>query len=429
MPTRRTVLVALSAGLAGCGATGGPDSVPGTPTPPAPATDAWYTHAQPTGNRALDGAGDLRSAEPVEFSPEGRPEWLVARPGSEGSHWTVATDEGRVTDWQVVDGAASATGEWGAIPPETQPVVVAGESGPTLLAPPGGLAGRSSPLVAPGTDGQPSRLLYVAGDGALVVAGPEPTRLAVDALQDGRLAALEDGRYALFTGPTERYRHGALGDRTEATTMTVVDATAGEVTAEATLADPLVFEGLQPLVADLDGDGAPELVTTVADSADGARIAVFSPDGERLATGPIHEPGWRHQLAVAPFGPDGHPELAVVRKPHVDHVLEFYRLREGELDVVATDRGFSSHTFGSRILDQAVAGEFDADGATDILVPTTARDELAAVHRTDGGATTDWSLPLGGPLVTNVTGTGLAGGGLAVGAATDESVWVWQTGV
>jgi len=423
MPTRRTVLVGLAATLAGCGQPEGSEAVPGTPTPPAPVTDAWYTHARPTGNRTLEGRGDLRSADRVSFAPEGRPRWLVARPDADGSHWTVATADGRVTDWRVTDGSATRIAEWASIPPETPPVVTAGPDGAGLLSPPSGISVRASPAVTASNGA--TKLLYVAGNGDLVVAGSETTRLPVDGLPDGRLAALGDGRYALFGDTTGRYQHGALGDDIETETLYVVDATTADITAQSSLDAPAVFEGLQPLVADLNDDGTPEIITTVADASVGARIAVFSPDGERLATGPVHAPGWRHQLTVAPFGPDGRPELAVVRKPHVDRLLEFYRLDDGVLDVAATAPGFSSHSYGSRILDQAVAGRF-SDGSVDLLVPTRNRTTLAAVHREGDDATTDWSLPLAGSLSSNVTGTTRPDEGVAVGAATDSTVHVWQ---
>jgi len=276
------------------------------------------------------------------------------------------------------------------------------------------------------TDDEPSKLLYVAESGALLVVAAETTRLAVDAIPDGRLAALGDRRYALFGDRTGRYRHGALGDNIEGETLYVVDATSAEITAQVTLDPPAVFEGIQPLVADLDGDGDPEIVTTVADERDGARIAVFDPAGNRLATGPIYGPGWRHQLAVAPFSPEGRPELAVVRKPHVDRVVEFYRLRDGSLDIVALSDGYSSHTYGSRILSGAVAGQFAGDDSAALLVPTTARDELAALRRDESGVAVGWRRSLGGTLTSNITGVTLANGGVAVGAATAGTVSVWQ---
>jgi hypothetical protein len=288
------------------------------------------------------------------------------------------------------------------------------------------MAPRTSPLVAPGDGERPPKLLYVGADGTLVVAGERRTRLAVDALPDGRLAALGDGRYVLFAAPTDRYRHGALGDTTEGSSLIAVDATVPEVVWETSVGPPAVFEGLQPLVADLDGDGEPEIVTTVADTADGARIAVFDADGDRLATGPVYGPGWRHQLAVAPFGPDGRPELAVVRKPHVDRVVEFYRLDGGSLDIVATLSGFSTHTYGSRILDGALAADLDADGRTELLVPTSDRRTLATVQRTADGAEVAWEAPLDSRITSNLTGVTLPEG-VAIGAGTADGVSVWQT--
>ncbi|MFB6150678.1 MAG: FG-GAP repeat domain-containing protein [Haloarculaceae archaeon] len=445
MPTRRALLGTLSVlGFTGCSlpSRGGdaPASPPrGTATPP-PGTRYWYTHPRPTGNRTLPGVGDVRDADAVTFEPAGQPQWLVAHPADAGSHWTVVSADGRASRWRVGGGEAVRVGRYERLPARTQPVVAtdgderwtdsggdgttASDGAPRLLRPPGDMAERTSPMVAPAEDGSPV-LLYVAVDGDLVVAGTERTRLDVDGLPDGRLAALGDGRYALFADPSGRYTHGALGDTTEGVTLAVVDPRRATVDWRATVGPPAVFEGLQPLVADLNGDGAPEIVATVADASDGARIAVFSGDGERIATGPVYGPGWRHQLAVAPFGPDGRPELAVVRKPHVDHVLEFYRLESGTLDIEATVEGFSTHTYGSRILDGAVAADLDADGRVEALVPTADRDALEAVRRSAGGADAVWRKSPDGAVRTNVTGVSLPDA-IAVGAGTDETVTVWQ---
>lgn len=426
MRTRRTVLAGLAAGLAGCGVFDGPEAVEGEITPPGATTEAWYTHAQPTGNRTLPGDGAIGTTEPIEFSPNGRPQWLVARPTSGGSRWTVATADGSLTDWDVSDGTGTRERAYDSIPAETQPVVRRGPGGVAPLYPPGELSVQASPMIRPVTSDRPSQLLYMAGNGDLVITGSETVRLPVDGLPDGRLAALGDGRYALFGDATDRYNHGALGDSIEGETLYVVDADEGELVAQSTLDPPAVFEGLQPLVADMDDDGRPEIVTTVADSADGARIAVFSPSAQHLATGPIHEPGWRHQLAVAPFGPGGESELAVVRKPHVDRVLEFYRLRDGGLNIVATATGVSSHSYGSRILDGALAGSFTGDGTPELLVPTAPQDELAVIRRGRDGASVASRLSLDGQLTSNITGVTRPDGGVVVGVATATTVRVWQ---
>ncbi|PSP32206.1 hypothetical protein BRC64_07280 [Halobacteriales archaeon QH_10_67_22] len=369
MPTRRTVLAMLSAGLAGC-SLGGEDNGPrtGTDRPPSPtppgATSYWYTRPEVTGNRTLPGAGAIDAAEPVTFEPEGGPQWLVAHPGPSGSFWTVVTTDGRATRWRVRDGEADRVAEYGSLPAGARPVVATGEG-------------------------------------------------------------VGDGRYALFTDTTDRYAHGALGDTTEGQTLTVLDPAGPTVDWQTTVGPDDVFEGLGPLVADFDGDGDPEIVTTVANAAEGARIAVFSTAGDRLATGPVHSSGWRHQLNVAPLGPEGRPELAVVRKPHVDRVLEFYRLEGGSLEIVATQGDFSTHTYGSRITDGALAADLDGDGRTEVLAPRSRRDSLGAVRRTADGARVAWQLTVDGQIGSNVTGVALDDG-LAVGVGTAETVTVWQ---
>ena len=429
MPTRRGLLAALgAAGLGGCSLpTGGGDS--GTPpersTPPGGRCH-WYTHPEATGNRSLAGGGNVRDADPVTFSPEGAPRWLVAHPAGEGSHWTVVTEDGRASRWRVRGEVAERVTDPEPRPTEGPPVVATGDGAPRLVDPPGEMAAGTAPMVAPAGDaGGAARLLYVAGNGDLVVAGAERTRLPVDALRDGRPAALGEGRYVLFAGPTDRYRHGALGDTTEPATLVAVDASEPAVDWTTSVGPPEVFEGLQPLVADLDGDGDPEIVTTLADTADGARIAVFDAGGEHLATGPVYGPGWRHQLAVGPLGPDGERELAVVRKPHVDRVVEFYRLRDESLDVVATVEGVSTHTYGSRNLDGALAGDLDGDGRTELLAPTADRRTLVAIRRTSDGAETAWRRALDGPVSSNLAGVAVPDG-LAVGVGTGERVTVRQ---
>ncbi|PSQ18589.1 hypothetical protein BRD00_04685 [Halobacteriales archaeon QS_8_69_26] len=423
-------------GLSGCLAADGgrTDAEEGTPTPPDPAEAYWYTHPRPTGNRYLGGDGDLRGVDPVTI--EGRPKWLVAHPADRGSHWTLVTDEGRATRWRVADGEATRVGEYDPLPGGAAPAVATGEGDPRLVRPPPGAGEMASPVVAPGGgsgvdaggegSGSNPKLLCVAGNGDLIVAGEEVTRLEVDAPPDARLSAVGDGRYALFGDATDRYTHGALGDVTEGSSVVLVDPSVPEVDARASVGPPEVFEGIQPLVADLDGDGDPEIVAALADSENGARMAVFDADGDHVATGPIHEPGWRHQLVVAPLGPDGGPELAVVRKPHVDKLLEFYRLDGGSLDVAASHTGFSTHSYGSRIEDGAIAGDLDGDGATEVLLPTSDRDVLAAVSREPGDASVAWTLDPAGTVRTNLTGIALPDGRVAVGVGTEAGVRIWQ---
>jgi hypothetical protein len=394
----------------------GPSGSP--PTVPETATEL-YTHLNASGNRRLEGSGAVDDAEPVDIDINGRPAWLLAA-GNTDSYWTVVTAAGEATTHRVHDGTSEQVADLGAV--STPPFGYRTDERTKIVDTPADCAEFTHPVPIDGG------VAYVATDGDVVLWQDEtPTRLPVAAPPDARLVRVDDTRLAVYGKRSDdRYQHGALGDTIEGSSVAVVDTDAGRVTTEIELDAPTVFEGLSPLIADLDGDGEPEIVTTVADTANGARIRVYGIDGSEIATGPIYGPGWRHQLCVAPFGPDGAPELAVVRKPHVDRTVEFYRLNGGELEVVATRQGYSSHTYGSRNLDGGLAGDLDGNGRPELLVPTTPRQELAVLQRTGGGVAQAFSLPLGGRLATNVAGVALDGGRIAVGAGTANRVRVWQ---
>lgn len=415
------VIGSAATATAGCltsdesAAPSGPSGSP--PTRPATATYA-YTHLQASGNRVLNGTGNVTDVAPVEIDIAGRPAWLLAT-GETDSYWTIVTTDGVATTHRITDGDSELVVDHGTI--QSPPVGYRTGERPELIARPADCAEHTHPVPIDGG------LCYVAADGDVVIwRDASPTRLDVAAPVDARLVAVDDSRLAVYGGGTDRYGHGALGDQIEAGRLAIIDTDAERVTTTIDLDAPMVFEGLSPLVADLDGDGERELVTTVADSAGGARIRIYDTGGDKLATGPVYGSGWRHQLCVASFGPNGSRELAVVRKPHVDRTVEFYRLLDGELSVVATREGYSGHTYGSRTLDGGLAGDLDDDGQPELLVPTTDRWTLDALRRTDGGTAAAWSFELDGPLTTNLTGVALTDGRVAVGAGTADHVRIWQ---
>lgn len=385
--------------------------------PPTPPADATYAHTavRASGNRVLDGSGQIESA-PVTLSTDGIPAWLLAFEAGDASRWLVVTRDGTATGYRIEGGDSERVATHSAV--STPPLGYHTDDEVGVVDVPA--ESETVPVVR--DDG----LLYVATDGDVVHwQGETRERLSIDAPADARLVAIDGDRYACYGRRVDWYDHGALGDIIEGSSLVVVDAAADRIATDVELDAPTVFEGLSPLVADLDGDGDDEIVTTVADAEHGARIRAYGTDGRELATGPVWGPGWRHQLCVAPFAPGGGRELAVVRKPHVDRAVEFYRLEEGELTVTATLSGFSTHTYGSRNVDQALAGDLDGDGRAELLLPTTERTALSVLRRTSSGVETVQSLALGGRLTTNVTGVA-HGGGITVGAGTADGVRLWQ---
>jgi hypothetical protein len=187
---------------------------------------------------------------------------------------------------------------------------------------------------------------------------------------------------------------------------------------------PPVIEGLAPIWADLDGDGTREILVTVSGEEQGAQLVAYDEGGRRVAAGPPIGRGgrWRHQLAVASFGPDGALELAGVRTPHLGGIVEFYA-REGEqLRIVAELPGYSSHVLGARNLDMALAADLDGDGGVELLVPNQALDTLAVLRRTSAGVEATWALPVDGRVSTNLAAVAAAGGRLSIGVGRKDGV-------
>jgi hypothetical protein len=324
---------------------------------------------------------------------------------------------------EVFEPGGTVTSNLGTVPAGTPPLVVPGLEEVVLVVPPG-----AAPMSAPALMSS-GWLASIGDDGDLMVAGPEGVaRYPVDAMRDGRIAVASDGRLLVLVGPTDRYDHAVLGDAVEAAGFAVVEPGSG-ARATVTLEAPAVFEAVVPMWADLDGNGIEEIVVTVSDSGQGARIAVYDASGEVVAEGPPIGRGfrWRQLIAAGPFGPDGETEIAVVRTPHIGGVLEMYRLEGDGLVIAATLAGpFGSHRLGSRNLDMAMAGDFDGDGRVEVVLPSADRRTVVGVAHTSAGLETVWSTALPAPLTSNLGAVDGPDGLVLVAGLEDGSVTVWS---
>jgi hypothetical protein len=187
---------------------------------------------------------------------------------------------------------------------------------------------------------------------------------------------------AAYMMPTERYPHGAWGDGAEWAGL-VYD---GPFYAGLVLGRESVFEDTAPRLADFDGDCRPEIVTVEAHDAEGAKVAIYAPDRGRLrpfaATPAV---GRRFGfLAIAGIGDltaDGALDIALVRDPHGEGVLEVWTLAPGGLTRAAEAPGFSNHRFG----DGAVSGGLRRCGGGVELVLADAGWTRTLIVRVDGG--------------------------------------------
>jgi len=159
---------------------------------------------------------------------------------------------------------------------------------------------------------------------------------------------------AWFAGPTRRYDHAILGDDIEWGTLVLSDAAGG--LHEATLPETHVFEDIAPRLADLDGDGSPEIVVIETEIERGAALAVYGlRDGEltRLAATPsigrTHR--WLAVAGIADFDGDGRVEVAYIDRPHLTKILRVVEVRPDpsgwELAQELEADGYTNHHIGS----------------------------------------------------------------------------------
>ncbi|MCL4261777.1 MAG: hypothetical protein KJ069_01110 [Anaerolineae bacterium] len=388
-----------------------------------------YTYQRADGNRVVAGRGNVPNLPPLDIPLAGTPQWVTAVPLAQGVLWGVVLADGRTQAFLVNAGEVTPI-DSNDLTPEIAPVMtvdpVQGQA--IFLNPPTADPAGSAPVIY----NNAGHIAHAnqSGELTLVNAGEVMGQPPITALPDARLLFDGHGRLLLLTDPTERYPHGVLGDAIEAGGFALIKTDPEiEVVAHFLIPEPQVVEGIMPLWADWNGDGNREILLTLSDADQGAQLTLFAEDGTQLATAPPIGQGnrWQHQIAIAPFGPNGEMELTAVRTPHIGGVVEFYQWQEGELRLVAELPGYSSHVIGSRNLDMAMVGDFDGDGRTELLLPTTDGTQLGGIQRTDAGATAVYHLDIGSELTSNLAGVAMGEGQTAVGLGRSDNVLrIWQ---
>ena len=382
------------------------------------------TYQQTNGNRVVAGTGDLPNVEPIDLPLNGTPKWVTAVSDGIDVVWVVVLQDGTTQAFRINTEAVVevsdllSTTDLG----DTPPLLYMDDGNPALAIAPTDNTGETHPAIL--SDGS---LAYSLVDGGVVV---EETTVDVTALPDSRILTDNQDRLLLLSDPTNRYAHGVVGDELEAGSITLIETQPETAVVNTiTIPEPQVVEGIMPLWVDWDGDDRREIIVTLSDANQGAQVVMFNEAGEQIATGPTIGQGgrWRHQIAVAPFGPNGEMELVDVLTPHIGGVVEFYEWNGDALEIVAEQGGFTSHVINTNNLDMAVAGDFNGDGRFEVLLPTQDRTQLGGIQRTDSGAEVIYQIPIDGTMVTNLAGVTLFTGETAVAVGREDGVLrIWQ---
>ena len=253
--------------------------------------------------------------------------------------------------------------------------------------------------------------------------------------------ALPDGRPALgkgdvaevwLTEPTGRYGHGVLGDAVEAGGLLVRRADGS--TLSLALPEDQVFEDLQPRLADLDGDGSPEILVVRSSLSGGAVLTAYGVGAAGLglvAQGPerLTANRWLNPVGVADFDGDGIPEVAYVETPHIGGVLRILSLQDGRLVQEAEAYGFSNHFIGSRALGLSAILDVDGDGLPEILLPDTRRRAVKAMGFVGGKLQERASYGLNAQIIGDFRLEDLDGNDLEdviIPLSDDRELWIYR---
>ncbi len=343
----------------------------------------FYTHINPDGNRIAAGKGTLPGGKAIDISLRDIPVWVLGAPFQSGWLWAVRLESGEFQAfYQNGEDVSEVWFHAAAIDPMAPfTMIITDERVAALSLPQDERSSVSPPTYLVEED----LLAGVTRSGALILYSPtsgQETQFALDLLPDARILADERGRLLFLSGATDRYSHGVLGDDVEGSRLTLIEYSPGtSILQSIELSGDDVIEGISPIWVDMDQDGQREILVTVSNAQDGARLVIFKEDGNLFASSTAIGTGyrWRHQIAVGPFGPNGELEILSIKTPHLGGIVEYHRINGEKLDLVAQLPGFTSHTIGTRNLDLGVVADFDSDGSLELLLPNQQKTSLGAI--------------------------------------------------
>lgn len=186
-----------------------------------------------------------------------------------------------------------------------------------------------------------------------------------------------------YAAPTDRYAHGILGDAIEWGELQIITDT---VARSFVLAQDRVFEDVAPRLADVDGDGTPEVVVVETLASEGAQLAIYDETGKIAATPHIGRTNrWLAPIGVADLDGDGLIEVAYIDRPHLAKTLRVWRFVDGALVPVADLPGLTNHRIGEPDIGGGIR---DCGQGPEMITANADWTQVMATTLTDDGLKT-----------------------------------------
>ncbi|MEM8789991.1 MAG: VCBS repeat-containing protein [Pseudomonadota bacterium] len=199
-------------------------------------------------------------------------------------------------------------------------------------------------------------------------------------------------------GATDRYAHGIMGGLRDAEALVISSVFPGGMPCHIVrrLPPDEVIEDIAPRLADVTGDGVPEVVTVVASRSGGARLVILDLSLSLITHGPeIGRPfRWLAVAGIGDFDGDGQPDIAYVETPHLGKTLKFWTLEGRRLVQIGEQRGLTNHRIGDEFIASAVRR---CNGQTQVVLADGDWQTITAASLADGVVALEEIGPYGGP--------------------------------